>query len=98
MNKLKGFKPLVDYVHSQGLPVGILIIGDLIFAGTGHKSACKGYCHRQFGRFVESGMYRSDTSTPGGRACYDSIIKRYASRGVDDLIGAKVQSYSKIIK
>jgi len=86
----KGFKPLADYIHKLGLKFGIHIMrgiprqavrSNLPVLGTNTKAAeiadrnnvCK----------WNTDMFGIDTSKPGAREYYDSIVKLYAGWGVD---------------
>jgi alpha-galactosidase len=86
----RGFKPLADYLHGKGLKFGIHIMrgiprqavrANLPVEGTKVRAAqiadtasvCK----------WNTDMYGVDTSRAGGREYYDSLVKLYASWGVD---------------
>jgi alpha-galactosidase len=86
----KGFEPLADYVHGLALKFGIHIMrgiprravaanlpvyGSGIHAGdiADRAQTCK----------WNDDMYGVDMSKPHAQAYYDSIVKMYASWGVD---------------
>ncbi len=86
----KGFKPLADYVHSLGLKFGIHIMRGI------PRLAVKANAP-VFGSSVKaadianpnsicrwnSDMYGIDMTKPGAQDYYDSIVKMYASWGLD---------------
>jgi alpha-galactosidase len=86
----KGFKPLADYVHGLGLKFGIHIMRGIprravdanlpVFSST-HTAAAiadkTSLCP------WNTDMYGVDVSKPGGRDYYGSIVRLYASWGVD---------------
>jgi hypothetical protein len=85
-----GFKPLADYVHSQGLKFGIHILrgmprravaANLPVWGTHIKAASIANVHSTCP--WNDDMYGVDTTKPGGQAYYDSIVHLYVSWGVD---------------
>jgi alpha-galactosidase len=86
----KGFKPLADYVHAQGLKFGIHIMrgiprravnanlpvadANVHAADIADKtSVCR----------WNTDMYGVDTSKPEAQVYYDSIVRLYATWGVD---------------
>jgi alpha-galactosidase len=86
----RGFKPLADYVHGLGLKFGIHIMrgiprravdSDLPVFNSKHRAASiadkTSICR------WNTDMYGVDTSRPGGRDYYDSIVQLYSSWGVD---------------
>ena len=86
----RGFKPLADYVHSKGLRFGIHIMRGIPRQAVEQNTAVLGTDLRA--RDIAQtdsvcawnpDMYGVDASTDGGRAYYDSIVKLYASWGVD---------------
>jgi hypothetical protein len=95
-----GFKPLAEYVHSKGLKFGIHIMrgiprraveANLPVAGSTAKAA--EIADQQSICPWNPDMYGIDTNKPGGQDYYDSIVKLYASWGVDfikadDMFGA----------
>ena len=87
---LAGFKLLVDQIHAMGLKFGIHVMrgitrqavkDNLPIEGSQYKAAeaantsntCS-WC---------SDMYGVDASKPAGQAWYDSLLRLYASWGVD---------------
>ncbi len=86
----KGFKPLADYVHSQGMKFGIHIMRgvhryavnqDLPIKGTGYtmKDIAEpwdtcGWCNHMWG---------VDPTKPGAQEYYNSLFEMYAEWGVD---------------
>lgn len=86
----KGFAPLAAYIHSKGLKFGIHIMrgiprravaANLPIAGSTAKAADVAdtvtICP------WNSDMYGIDVKKPGGQEYYDSIVRLYASWGVD---------------
>lgn len=110
----RGFKPLADYVHQKGLKFGIHIMrgiprravdANLPISGSQHKAADA--ANKQSVCRWNSDMYGIDTSRPGGQDYYDSILKLYASWGVDFIKAdnmldgdhsAEIESLSKAIR
>jgi alpha-galactosidase len=86
----KGFLPLANYIHSEGLLFGIHIMRGIprravdanlpVFGTNLHASdiADKSSVCRW-----NTDMYGVDMSKPGGQAYYDSLVQLYASWGVD---------------
>ena len=86
----KGFKPLVDYIHSKGLKMGIHIMrgiprravdSNLPIAGISAKAA--DIANKQSICPWNSDMYGVDLTKDGGQGYYDSIAQLYASWGLD---------------
>jgi alpha-galactosidase len=86
-----GFKPLADYVHSQGLKFGIHII-----RGIPREAVDKNLPIANSSYHAIDAADQSDTCpwnpdnygvkvTPAGQAYYDSVAKLYASWGLDFL-------------
>lgn len=114
----KGFEPLADYIHSKGLKFGIHIMrgiprravaANLPVLGTEVKA--EDVANKQSICGWNSDMYGVDTTKPGGQEYYDSVVKLYASWGVDfikadDMFGfgpngdhgAEIAALSKAIK
>lgn len=75
----KGFGPLAAYIHSKGLKFGIHIMrgvprrAPVAAQIADPQSICR----------WNSDMYGVDLSKPGGQEYYDSIVRLYASWGVD---------------
>ena len=85
-----GFRPLADYAHSLGLKFGIHVMRGIphqsVFANTpiagssfhamdaAETSSQCAWCQDMFG---------VDASKPAGQAWYDSLLRLYASWGVD---------------
>lgn len=85
-----GFKQLADYVHAKGLKFGIHILrgvprkavdADLPVFGTNVKASA--IADRSSTCPWNPDMYGVDVTRPGGQAYYDSIVRLYASWGVD---------------
>jgi alpha-galactosidase len=86
----KGFKPLADYVHGQGLKFGIHIMRGIprravdanlpVLDSNVHAAdiADKNSMCRW-----NTDMFGVDMSKPGAQAYYDAIVKMYARWGVD---------------
>ena len=86
----KGFKPLADYVHSKGLKFGVHIMrgiprravdANLPIFGTTFKAA--DVANKESICRWNSDMYGVDTTKPGGKEYYDSIVALYKSWGLD---------------
>lgn len=86
----RGFKPLADYVHSKGLKFGIhimrgiprqAVVENLPIQGTAYHAADVAD-RSNFCRW-NSDMWGVDMRKPGAQAYYDSIVRLYASWGVD---------------
>ena len=115
----KGFKPLADYVHSKGLKFGIHIMRGIPRRAVDRESAGVRQPGEGRGRSPtrqsicpwNTDMYGVDVTKPGGQDYYDSIVKLYASWGLDfikadDMFGAgpsgdhssEIDALSKAIK
>ncbi|MGI9071685.1 MAG: glycoside hydrolase family 27 protein [Bryobacteraceae bacterium] len=86
----RGFKPLADYVHSQGLKFGIHIMRGIPRQAVRTNSPIQGsslraadVANRASVCSWNTDMYGVDMTKPGGQAYYDSIAELYASWGVD---------------
>lgn len=87
-----GFKPLADYVHELGLKFGIHMMRGVPRQAAEHNTPILGTAYRA-GDIADrinvcpwnTDMYGVDMSKPGAQAYYDSIIRLYASWGVDFL-------------
>jgi hypothetical protein len=86
----KGFKPLADYVHGLGLKFGIHIMRGIprqaAHANTpilGTTAGAREIAHASSICPWNTDMYGVDTSREGAQAYYDSLIRLYASWGVD---------------
>jgi feruloyl esterase len=86
----RGFKPLSDYVHRLGLKFGIHIMrgiprravdADLPIIGTAYRAS--NVADKTSVCPWNTDMYGIDVGKPGGREYYDSIVRLYASWGVD---------------
>lgn len=86
----KGFKPLADYVHAQGLKFGIHIMRGIPrqavrdntpILGTDAHAADIANTHSICPWNPD--MYGVDMNKPGAQAYYDSLFQLYASWGVD---------------
>jgi hypothetical protein len=86
----RGFKPLADYIHRQGLRFGIHIMRGiprravkqnlLVWGSTAHSQEVadeKNTCS------WNTDMYGVDVSKPAGQSYYDSVVALYARWGVD---------------
>jgi hypothetical protein len=87
----KGFKPLADYVHSKGLKFGIHIMRGVPALACKANMPIEGSTH-QAGEigvatdtcpWLKGQMWGVDMTKPGGQDYYDSILRLYASWGVD---------------
>jgi len=86
----RGFRPLADYIHGQGLKFGIHIMrgvprraaaANLPIFGSGARAGA--IADRASTCEWNSDMYGVDVARPGGQAYYDSLVTLYASWGVD---------------
>ncbi len=86
-----GFKPLADWVHARGLKFGIYIVrgiprqvvtANLPIAGTGFRAADAADTNAPCPWFA--GVW-GVKDNPAGQAYYDSMMKLYASWGIDFL-------------
>jgi alpha-galactosidase len=86
----RGFKPLADYIHAKGLKFGIHILRGIPRRAVDANLPVYG-CDRKAADVADrkstcpwnSDMYGVDASLPGGQDYYDSIVRLYASWGVD---------------
>lgn len=85
-----GFKPLAGYVHARGLKFGIHIMRgiprravDRNLPVFGSKATAASIADKNSTCRWNKDMYGVDLSKEGGQAYYDSIVKLYASWGVD---------------
>jgi len=86
----KGFRPLADYIHSQGLKFGIHIMRGVprravdanlpVFGSRAHAAEI---ADRNSTCRWNSDMYGVDMSQPRAQDYYDSILRLYAEWGVD---------------
>jgi hypothetical protein len=87
----KGFGPLADYVHVKGLKFGIHIMRGVPSLACKANMPIEGSTHRagEIGDpkdtcpWLKGQMWGVDTAKPGGQDYYDSIMRLYASWGVD---------------
>ncbi len=86
----RGFKPIADYIHGQGLKFGIHIMRgiprkavqeNLAVAGSNVKAADIADVHSVCP--WNNDMYGLDMDKAGAQDYYDSIVKLYAEWGVD---------------
>lgn len=84
------FKSLADYIHSKGLKFGIHLMRGIPRVAVENKLPVYGtaYTADEIGMNSNltswfQSMYSVDMSNPGGQAYYNSLIKLYASWGVD---------------
>ena len=85
-----GFKPLADYVHSLGLKFGIHILRGIPKQAVAQNLPIVGSAYRATDAADTSETcpwnydnYGIDASKAAGQAYYDSILRLYASWGVD---------------
>ena len=85
-----GFKPLADYVHSLGLKFGIHILRGIPKQAVAQNLPIEGSPHHAVDAADTSDTcpwnfdnYGVDATKPAGQAYYDSILRLYASWGVD---------------
>jgi len=85
-----GFKPLADYVHSLGLKFGIHILRGIPKQAVAQNLPIEGSAFHAADAADSSDVcpwnydnYGIDASKPAGQAYYDSILRLYASWGVD---------------
>jgi len=84
-----GFRPLADYVQSKGLKFGIHIMRGIPRRAVSANLPVHGSAHaadiadQQSICRWNTDMYGVDMSKPGAQDYYDSIVKLYASWGVD---------------
>ena len=95
-----GFRPLAVYIHQQGLRFGIHIMrgiprravdANLPIEGSMYHAA--DIADKQSICPWNTDMYGVDTSRPGGQDYYDSIVRLYASWGVDFIKADDMFSY-----
>ena len=86
----KGFKPLADYIHGQGLKFGIHIMRgipviavkeNVLIEGTNIKAKAI-YSAKGQGTWLHD-MYTIDATKKGAQEYYSSIFKLYATWGLD---------------
>ena len=97
----KGFKPLVDYVHSLGLQFGIHIMRGIPRAAVAQNLLVKGtnahaadVADKKNDCDWSTVMWGVDTRKAAGQSYYDSIVELYANWGVD-FIKADDMSFAK---
>ena len=85
-----GFKPLADYVHSQGLKFGIHMMRGISRQAVRQNTPIKGSTVHAADIADtahlcpwNSDMYGVDMSKPGAQAYYDSLMEQVAAWGVD---------------
>ncbi len=86
----QGFKPLADYLHSQGLKFGIHILRGIPKEAVKKNLPIANSSFHASEAAITSDTcpwnydnYGVDPSKPAGQAYYDSIVQLYASWGVD---------------
>ncbi len=86
----KGFKPLADYVHAQGLQFGIHIMRGIPWQAVeqntpvlGTGVGARAIANPADGCSWYAGLYGVDVGKPGGQEYYDSLVQLYAQWGVD---------------
>lgn len=97
-----GFKPLADYVHARGLKFGIHIMRGIprqavtnnlpIFGTKYHAADIADKVHTCP---WNPDMYGIDMSKPGAQEYYDSLVKMYASWGVDFIKADDMRPYDQ---
>jgi len=95
-----GFRPLAVYIHQKGLRFGIHIMRgiprravDANLPIEGSKYHTADIADKQSICPWNTDMYGVDTSRPGGQDYYDSIVRLYASWGVDFIKADDMFSY-----
>ena len=84
-----GFKPLVDWVHAQGLKFGVHIVRGIPKAAVDANSPIAGSAFHAADAADKSDLCGWDDGnygvrdTPAGQAYYDSMMKQYADWGLD---------------
>lgn len=85
-----GFKPLSDYVHSQGLSFGVHLLRGIPRLAVANNLPILGRSERaaDIARTDDTcpwnpDMYGIDMSKPGAQAYYDSVFAAFAEWGVD---------------
>ena len=86
----RGFRPLADFIHTQGLKFGIHIMRGIprraVAANLpvfGSQARAAGIADRNSTCRWNSDMYGVDMSKPGAQDYYDSLLRLYADWGVD---------------
>jgi alpha-galactosidase len=86
----RGFRPLADYVHGLGLKFGIHIMRGIPWQAdedgigiAGTRLAARDVMDKADACEWYHGMYGVDTTKPGAREYYDSLVALYAEWGVD---------------
>ncbi len=86
----KGFGPLADYAHSKGLKFGLHIMrgvprvaADRALPIEGSEATCADIADPDYVCPWNADNYGIRMDHPGGQAYYDSIVRLYASWGVD---------------
>ena len=86
----KGFKALADYVHSKGLKFGIHVMRGIPKLAAEKNTPVLGtnytanqiYSKKELCTWLHD-MYTVDAAKPGAQEYYNSLLKLYASWGVD---------------
>lgn len=111
----KGFKPLADYVHSLGLKFGIHIMRGIPRQAVWKKTPVYGAPGINAAMIADTSsrcswlnaMYGLDMHKPGAQQYLNSLLKLYASWGVDFIKvddisrpyhAAEIEGYAKAIK
>ena len=96
----KGFKPLVDYVHSLGLKFGLHIMRGIPVQSVEQNTPILGStaCARDIAQpedvcFWFKSMVGINMTHDGGQAYYDSLARLYASWGVDFIKADDINSW-----
>jgi hypothetical protein len=79
----RGFKPLADYIHSQGLKFGIHIMRGVPRRAVKADPKLAAIADMNSICSWNTDMYGIDMRNPGAQEYYDSIVKLYADWGVD---------------
>jgi alpha-galactosidase len=100
----KGFKPLADYVHSLGLKFGIHVMRGIPRQAVWYNTPVMGMNGIGAKDAADTtsicpwlnNMWGVDVKKPGGQEYYDSLLKLYASWGVDYIKLDDMQANEKI--
>jgi alpha-galactosidase len=85
-----GYRPLADFLHGKGLKLGLHMIRGVPQKAVALHQPIEGtpYTADQIADLADESMrsnYGIDTAKPGAQEYYDSVVKLYASWGVDFL-------------
>lgn len=86
----RGFRPLSDRIHAMGLKFGIHVMRGITREAVVENTPIEGSSFKAADAGITSNtcpwcsdMYGVDASKPAGQAWYDSLLRLYASWGVD---------------